>query len=200
VTKSPIWSSVIPKAVKDFTDLFARLKLNVGLTLASQTDQPEAEKNHYGGADIWVEAEEQFEFPVSGEKVKLDFSTEPFGRGVTRALPWDFGIGQQVDIRIRKACVLMRPKPKSDDWPRLVGNRVLVLWTVHEFIHAIGLDAHTHGGGDLFEANPTLRSGKRDDAETDKLEVIGGTRIPPDPPATLNITGNTINRIQKIWP
>jgi hypothetical protein len=196
VTSSPIWSRVVPKAVKAFTDLFRTLKLNVGLTLASQTDQPEAEANHYGGADIWVEALEQFEFPVAGQKVNVNLINDPFVRGHTRTLAWDFGKGQEVKVQIRKACILMRPSPQSDDFPRRVGNSVLVVWTVHEFIHAIGLSDHTQGAGDLFEANPSLRSGTRDDPESDKLEVRGGARIPP----ITTLTGNTINRIQKIWP
>lgn len=196
VTSSAVWSLVVPKAVRDFTDLFRNLKLKVGLTLAAQTDQPEAEANHYGGADIWVEALEQFEFPVAGQKVDINLTNEPFVRGHTRKLAWDFGIGQEVKVQARKACILMKPNPQSDDFPRRVGNSVLVCWTVHEFVHAIGLSAHTHGAGDLYEATPTLRSGKRDDPETDTLEVRGGARIPP----ITTLTADTINRIQRIWP
>jgi hypothetical protein len=44
--------------------------------------------------------------------------------------------------------------------------------------------------------HPTLRSGTRNDPETDRLEVRGGTRIPP----ITTLTGDTIGRIQKLWP
>lgn len=196
VTSSPIWSNVVPKAVKDFTDLFNNLKLNVGLALAKPTEQPEAGSFQFGGADIWVEALEQFTFPIAGRNVNLDFATEPFAQGITEKQVWDFGIKDQVKIQVRKAVILMRPNPQSDDFPRRVGNGVLGCWTVHEFIHAVGLTAHTHGAGDLYEANPALRSGKRDDPETDKLEVRGGDKVPP----IKTLTGDTIKRIQTLWP
>jgi hypothetical protein len=192
VTGSAVWTRVLARAITEFNNLSRNLTLNVGVTLAGQNDQPEADADHFGGADIWLEAKDQFKFAISGQTPDINLAADPFVRGHTQKLAWDFGKG----ARVRKACILMRPDPQSDDFPRRVGDGVLMCWTVHEFIHAIGLSEHTRGAGDLFEANPTLRSGTRNDPETDRLEVRGGTRIPPITP----LTGDTIGRVQKLWP
>jgi hypothetical protein len=68
-------------------------------------------------------------------------------------------------------------------------------FAVHEFIHALGLVAHTQGGGDLLQDIPDLRTGARNKPDDDRLEVNGGKRLPP-----LFLLGSTIGRIQALWP
>ena len=89
----------------------------------------------------------------------------------------------------------MRAKPMADDFPRVIGDPCLIAFAIHESIHAIGLNDHTPGGGDLFEEIPQLRTGARDKPDEDKFEVKGGKRIPP-----LFLLGATLGRIQKLWP
>jgi hypothetical protein len=89
----------------------------------------------------------------------------------------------------------MKPNPLADDFPRRVGDGVLMCFAVHEFIHALSLVAHTPGEGDLLQEFPNLRTGARNKPEDDRLGVNGGKTLPP-----LFLLGSTIGRIQALWP
>jgi hypothetical protein len=181
------WPRVFPIVIREFNKLSSSQKL--GVTLGTSNDPPDQAENSWAGADIRFEAAEKFEFKASGQKVQI--SIEPSVRGHTRTLAWDFGKGAQ----IRKACILMKPNPQADDFPRRVGDAVLMCFAVHEFIHALGLDGHTPGGGDLFQDVPQLRTGARDKPDDDRLEVNGAKRLPP-----LILLPSTVGRVQKLWP
>jgi hypothetical protein len=179
------WTGVINKSITDFNTLSGTLKL--GVTLATSSSQPAEGTDDFGGADIWVEAEEKFTFKVAGQEVKSEIGI--LVKGDTHRLAWDFGNGP----RMRKATVLMKPLPKVDTHRGRVGDNVLVCFTVHEFIHAIGLDDHTSGGGDVFQEIPDVSSGPN--PADDKMMVFGGQKLPP-----IILKGTTVNRIQTLWP
>ena len=185
--KSSLWAGLFPRVIAEFNAFSSQLKFNVTFT-QSQTAPAEAE-NDFSGADIRFEAGDSFQFKAAGQS--LTVTIDPLVQGKTRTLAWDFGQGAQ----IRKACILMRAKPMADDFPRVIGNPCLVAFAIHECIHAIGLNDHTPGGGDLFEEVPQLRTGARDKPDDDKFEVKGGQRIPP-----LFLLPATLVRIQRLWP
>ena len=178
-----VWARVFPIALAEFNNL------KLGVTLHPSTDPPHEGEYDFAGADIRFEAGEKLEFKASGEKRNV--SLGPLDKGDTETLAWDFGKGAQ----IRKAFVLMKPNPLADNAPRRVGDGVLMCFAVHEFIHALGLGEHTPGGGDLLQDVPDLRCGAPNKPDDDRLEVIGGKRLPP-----LFLLGSTIGRIQALWP
>jgi hypothetical protein len=186
LAKGP-WAALFPKAIAEFNRLASQLKLAV--TLIPATDAPDEDENSFGGADVRFEIGDMFEFKAAGQKTTITLG--PLEKGHTQTLSWDFGKGPQ----IRKACVLMKANPLADDYPRRVGDGVLLCFAVHEFIHALGLHEHTPGGGDLLQDIPALRTGGRNSPGDDKLEVIGNKRLPP-----LFLLGTTVNRIQALWP
>jgi hypothetical protein len=185
--KRSLWGRLFPRVIADFNTFSNQQKFGVTLT-QSQTAPAEAE-NDFSGADVRFEAGDTFQFKAAGQS--LTVAIDPLVQGKTRTLAWDFGKGGQ----IRKACILMRARPMADDFPRVIGDPCLIAFAIHECIHAIGLNDHTAGGGDLLEQTPQLRTGARDKPDEDKFEVNGGKRIPP-----LFLLSATLGRIQKLWP
>jgi hypothetical protein len=181
-----VWAGVFPKALAEFNKLSSQLKL--GVTLGPSTDAPDEAENSFAGADIRFEAGEKFEFKASGQKIVI--SLEPLVRGHTKTLAGDIGKGAQ----IRKAFILMKPNPLADDFPRHVGDGVLMCFADHKFIHALGLAEHTQGGRPVT-GYPGSSDRCSKQARRCRLEVDGGKRLPP-----LFLLGSTIGRIQVLWP
>jgi hypothetical protein len=191
-----IFAKALPLAISGFNALFKDLGFKVRLKSTTDVnDKPTPDANNYRGADIWVETGETFTFVVSGRTETI--TMEPFVRGFTQRLPWDFGKGAE----LRKAVILMKGNIKSDDAPRTVGDPALKVQAIHEFIHAIGLGAHTAGGGDFYEEMPTLLSPEKANADKDVLRLVGGARVPRQKPDTeLFLLESTKKRIVALWP
>lgn len=185
--KKLAWARILPKAITEFNTLANQL--NFGVTLVASSDAPEEDDNSFGGADIRFEAGDQIQVKMSGQDVNIKLG--PLEGGHTETLAWDFGKGAQ----IRKACILMKPKPMADPFHRLVGDGVLTTTAVHEFVHALGLHEHTLNGGDLMQDIPQFRAGAKDKPNDDKLEVNGGKQLPPN-----FLLPATITRVQTLWP
>jgi hypothetical protein len=192
-----IFSIALPQAIVSFNALFKQLNHPLRLKSSTQPqDKPDPAENSYGGADIWIEVADSFTFEVSGQKLSLDFKTDPFVRGRTQTAAWDFGKG----ARIRKAVILMKPVITSDSAPRPVGAPALKVLAVHELIHAIGLSKHTPQAGDLFEANPTIVTHDNKNPNKDAVRVRGGKEVPSATGPELFLLESTISRIKAIWP
>jgi hypothetical protein len=185
--KKSLWAGLFPRVIADFNTFSNQQKL--GVTLTQSPTAPAEAENDFSGADIRFEAGNTFQFKAAGQDITV--AIDPLVQGKTRTLAWDFGKGAQ----IRKACILMRARPMADDFPRVIGDPCLIAFAIHECIHAIGLNDHTPGGGDLLEEIPQLRTGARDKPNDDTFEVKGGKRIPP-----LFLLSATLVRIQKLWP
>lgn len=192
-----IFAVAIPQAITSFNTLFKELQSPLRLNSSNQAqDKPEPDENHFGGADIWIEVGDHFTFDVSGQKLTLEFKTDPFVRGRTQTAAWDFGKG----ARIRKAVILMKPVINSDDAPRPIGSPALKVLVVHELIHAIGLGKHTPDGGDLFEANPSLITHDKKNDLKDTVRVRGGKEVPRAKGPELFLLESTTKRIKALWP
>jgi len=178
------WTGIIKNSIKEFNTLSSSVTL--GVTFALSSDHPEKPENSFGGADVWVEAAEKFDFELSGQTIHAAIT--PSVKGDTHRVAWDFGRGAMM----RKATILMKPQPAVDLHGGRVGDGVLTCFTVHEFIHAVGLDLHTDGGGDVFQQQPDV-SADRNPAN-DRMLVSGGKTLPP-----IFLKGTTINRIKALW-
>jgi hypothetical protein len=135
---------------------------------------------------------EKYSFPVGGQVQSGVLRTDIL-HGATRSIDTIIR-----DKRARERAYIFLPQdPKVDPQKarsRTVGEPVMRVVAAHEFLHALGLDTHDPGMLGLLAKSMSLNAyGKPAD---DTVSPFGSqTKMPP-----LTLSGNTVARLQAMWP
>ncbi|MGI9013073.1 MAG: hypothetical protein ACR2GY_02365 [Phycisphaerales bacterium] len=179
------WSTIISRAIREFNSLSARHQL--GVTLVTSSTAPESGG---GGADVNVEvANGQISFTYDGTTYAGTFNGTAM-HGLTRQVARN--------NRMEKAFVYLpsNAKVNTPRGQRAVGQKVLELIAIHEFVHAAGLQNSDHQPDDLFQAMPQVDPGSSAAGDRVRYQPRGG-RYQWMPPYVMSAA--TINLIKQAW-
>jgi len=175
-----LWATAIAAAIRELNTLFTSNNVNVSLATAPSAPVKVALSNG------------TYTFPVNGVNQTGTLRTDVL-HGVTRSL--DLQLGK--NISRQQAFTFLPQHPKTDPQVRTsreVGEPVMRVIAAHEFLHALGLDQHDPSFNGLFAKSWTLNTGGKPSADT--VSPFGGTaKLPP-----LVLSGDTISRLQTLWP
>ncbi len=174
------WTTAVNSAIRELNGLFTAHSINVQLAASDSA------------VVIVALSSGNYTFMVDGSEHRGTLRTDIL-HGVTRSLDRITGS----DRAREKAYVFLPQDPKVDpNRPRSrhVGEPVMRVIIAHEFLHALGLDAHDPAFEGLLAGSWTLNEGRRPAGDT--VTPFGGTtRLPP-----LVFSADTITRLQTMWP
>lgn len=174
------WSTAVVAAIRDLNGLFTGNGVNVRLVAAPQ-----------GVVTVGVTSG-SYTFPVNGSTQTGKLRTDIL-HGATRAI--DYQLGTNISRQHAYIFLPLHPRisPQSPT-SREVGEPIMRVMAGHEFLHALGLDAHDPSFNGLFSASWTPNQGTR--AAQDTVSPFGSsTKLPP-----LTLSADTISRLRKLWP
>jgi hypothetical protein len=174
------WSTAVAAAIRELNALLASSGAKVSLTTGSSAV-----------VTIAVTAG-PYTFPVNGVNQSGTLRTDVL-HGATRSIDYQTGRGTSRD----HAYIFLPQHPKiSPQVPtsRQAGEPVMRVIIAHEFLHALGLDAHDPSLKGLLAETWTPNEGSRPALDT--VSPFGSsTRLPP-----LILSGDTVSRLRALWP
>jgi hypothetical protein len=174
------WTSAVTNAIRDLNALFTTHRVNVSLTAGESA------------VVVVALSSGSYTFRVEGSDQTGTLRTDIL-HGVTRSIDRITGSTRNRE----KAYIFLPRDPKVDPAvarSRTVGEPVMRVIIAHEFLHALGLDAHDPGFEGLLAGSWTINEGRR--AANDTVSPFGGrARLPP-----LIFSADTITRLKTMWP
>ena len=174
------WSVAIGAAIRELNSLFTSNSVNVSLVTGSPAQ-----------VTIALTAG-PYTFPANGANQSGTLRTDIL-HGATRSI--DIQLGK--NISRDHAYIFLPQHPRANPQvqsSREVGEPVMRVIVAHEFLHALGLDAHDPSLNGLFAGTWTPNTQGKPSADT--VSPFGSsTKLPP-----LILSGDTISRLQALWP
>jgi hypothetical protein len=173
------WRTAVAAAIRELNGLFQ--SRSVGVTLTT------------GESAVVVVALStgSYTFNVDGTDHTGTLRTDIL-HGVTRSIDRITGN----DRNREKAYIFLPANPRVNPRAarsRTVGEPVMRVIAAHEFLHALGLDAHDRAMEGLLAGSWSLNEGRR--AADDTVTPFGGSAtLPP-----LALSGDTVTRLKATW-
>jgi hypothetical protein len=193
---APAWGAGLFKQILDeFNRLALTNRFDVRLIASATTPLPNG-----GGANVQLEVTNgklaYFDVDGSWQTDTLDVSP-----GHIRGRTYLTGFGQSGTLKIARAFIFVPINPTLGIGQRGVGKGPKMALTLHELLHACGLDnsdpGHAPGStpNDLFTTDTILQPGNKPDE--DKM-FLGG-KFQPDASGHFVLTPTTIRLVQSVW-
>jgi len=174
------WGAAITAAIRELNTLFKSNNVNVSLVTGTPANVTVATTT---GA---------YTFPVNGVNQTGTLRTDIL-HGVTRSIDYQTASTRSRDHAYTFLPVHPRINPQ-DQTSRDAGEPVLRVIVAHEFLHALGLDAHDPSFNGIFAGTLTLNEGRGPAQDT--VSPWGTTtKMPP-----LVLSGDTVTRLRALWP
>ncbi len=175
------WSSAVSAAIRELNTLFTGNQVNVTLAVGES-------------AVILVALSSgRYTFQVDGTNQSGTLRTDIL-HGATRSI--DRQTGRNVNFNRERAYIFLPLNPRVNPRvasSRLVGEPVMRVIVAHEFLHALGLDAHDPAFEGLLSQSWTPNEGRRPAGDT--VSPFGGTAtLPP-----LTLSADTLSRLRALW-
>jgi hypothetical protein len=175
------WSTAAAAAIRELNALLT--SSGVKVSLATTT----------GSAVVTVAVTAgPYTFPVNGVNQSGTLRTDIL-HGATRSIDYQTGRGTSRD----HSYIFLPQRPKISpqaSTSREAGEPVMRVIIAHEFLHALGLDAHDPSLKGLFAETWTPNEGSRPALDT--VSPFGSsTNLPP-----LILSGDTVSRLRALWP
>lgn len=174
------WSIAVTAAIRELNAVLTSSNVNVSLTTGSSAV-----------VTVAVTAG-SYTFPVNGVNQSGRLRTDVL-HGATRSIDYQTGRSTTRDHSYIFLPLHPRIRP-SDQNSREAGEPVMRVIIAHEFLHALGLDAHDPSFNGLLSASWTANEGRRPAQDT--VSPFGSsTKLPP-----LILSGDTVSRLRALWP
>lgn len=166
-------------AIRELNGLFTARRVNLSLATAESASV------------VVALSTGTYSFRVEGAEQRGTLRTDIL-HGVTRSIDRILGSSRNRE----KAYIFLPANPKVNPRvarSRTVGEPVMRVIIAHEFLHALGLDAHDGAMEGLLAGSWTLNEGRRPSG--DSVTPFGGSAtLPP-----LTLSGDTVSRLAAIW-
>jgi len=177
------WPPVFEQALREFNVISRRH--NLGVSVARSSTAPAASGG--GGADVAVR--------MASGAISFTYASHTWSGHMDGSVMAGHTRTYTLDQRIEKAYIFLPRQPQvglSSGGRREVGAPVKLFITVHELVHACGLENAEHCPMDLFHPQPAPFAGRT--PALDRAIITYTLRMPP-----LRLNEVTAGRVRGLW-
>ena len=191
VNASAWGQALFTRILTEFNRLATTGRFGVRLLQSSQAQSPQG-----GGANVQFDISNGNHtfFDFSGQPVQDTLNVAPGNiKGVTYKITGGFG-------KVVKAFVFVPLAPTLGPGQRGVGPGVKMALSLHELLHACGLDATDAGHNPPFNpADLYMSGGLLMEGSTPDKDKVLFSRGEPDAQGQFTLTSRTIGQVQDVW-